>query len=62
MKNPKLSYLVNDLKGERGKWNDESIEEVEEFKYLGYLFNRNNNPNTHIKEVYSKAITEIKTV
>ena len=36
-------------KREEWKWNDESIEEVEEFKYLGYLFSRNNNPNRYIK-------------
>ena len=45
---------------EEWKWNDESVEEVEEFKYLGYLFSCNNNPNGHIKEVYNKVITEIK--
>ena len=44
-------------KREEWKWNNESIVEVEEFKYLGHMFSSNNNPNRHIKEVYGKPIT-----
>lgn len=38
------------------KWKEESIEEVDEFKYLGYvLFMKNNRDEAHIREVTKKA-------
>lgn len=44
---------------DRGKrkwrWKEEEIEEVEEFKYLGYTFMKNNRDDAHIREVTRKA-------
>lgn len=37
------------------KWKGESLEEVEEFKYLGYTFVKNNRDDVHIREVTKKA-------
>lgn len=39
----------------RWSWKEEEIEEVEEFKYLGYTFMKNNRDDTHIREVTKKA-------
>ncbi|KMQ83071.1 hypothetical protein RF55_21022 [Lasius niger] len=39
----------------RWKWKNEEIEEVEEFKYLGFTFKKNNKDNAHIKDVVRKA-------
>jgi len=41
-------------KGKTWKWK-ETLEEVDEFKYLGYTFKRNNSDEAHIKEVIKKA-------
>lgn len=44
---------------DRGKrkwrWKEEEIEEVEEFKYLGYTFIKNNRDDAHIREVTRKV-------
>lgn len=37
------------------KWQDQQIEEVKRFKYLGYTFQRNNGQEEHIKESARKA-------
>jgi len=42
-------------KGRTWKWKKEKLEEVEEFKYLGYTFKRNNSDEAHIKKVNKKA-------
>lgn len=39
----------------RCSWKEEEIEEVEEFKYLGYTFMKNNRDDAHIREVTKKA-------
>lgn len=48
------------LKEEEGKkekwtWKQEVIEEVKEFKYLGFHFQKNGKWNLHIKETAKKA-------
>jgi len=37
------------------KWKGESIDEVREFKYLGFTFMKNNKDDAHIKEVKKRA-------
>lgn len=37
------------------KWKKENLEEVEELKYLGYTFMKNNRDDAHIREVTKKA-------
>lgn len=37
------------------KWKEESIEEIEEFKYQGYTFMKINRDEAHIREVTRKA-------
>lgn len=44
------------------KWGGERIEEVEEFKYLGYKLTRNGEDNGHIKKLVRKANTVFKQV
>lgn len=41
--------------GDSWKWEKEKIEEVKEFKYLGFTFNRKGNFTSHIKELSKKA-------
>lgn len=52
--------------GERKKkrWsqNEEEIEEVDQFKYLDYVLQRNNNTDNHIKDTIRKAISAMKQV
>lgn len=43
-------------------WNEEEIEEVHRFKYLGYTLQRNNNMNSHMKEIVREAISAMKQV
>lgn len=49
------------FKKERGKkkeewsWKDKKLEEVKEFKYLGYIFQKNGEREAHIRETYKKA-------
>lgn len=38
------------------KWQGENIEEVQEFKYLGYTFSRNNRDEAHVREVTKDRI------
>jgi len=38
------------------KWKDQDIEEVSEFKYLGYTFNYNNKDDAHIREVRKRGM------
>lgn len=40
---------------ETWKWGKERIEEVQEFKYLGFTFNRKGSYGDHIKELYRKG-------
>ena len=41
-------------------WRNEEIEEVKEFRYLGYQFQKNNGPEAHIKVRCKKAIIAMK--
>ena len=41
-------------------WGTERIEEVKQFKYLGYTFQRNNGPDIHIKERCKKAVIAMR--
>lgn len=43
-------------------WKQERIEEVAEFKYLGFTFKKNNKDNTHIKEVLNRAAAAMAQV
>ena len=43
-------------------WGTEQIQEVKEFTYLGYTFQRNNGPDTHIKERCKKAVLVMRQV
>jgi len=45
----------NNEKKKRWKWRDERIEEVQTFKYLGFMFNRKSNYKQHIKELANKG-------
>jgi len=47
-------------KKEEWKWKGEMIEEVKQFKYLGYVFQKNNGPDKHIREVKRKAEAAIR--
>jgi hypothetical protein len=49
-------------KKENWLWNGREIEEVDQFKYLGYTLQRNNRPDRHIKETVKKAISAMKQV
>jgi hypothetical protein len=46
------------LKGRRKinewKWEKDKIEEVKEFKYLGYVMNETNTAAAHVRELVSK--------
>jgi len=42
-------------KKEKWKWKDREIEEVQEFKYLGFVLNSNGNYKEHIKELARKG-------
>lgn len=44
------------------KWEGQEIEEVKEFTYLGYKFQRNNSPNQHIRMLAAKATRAMKQV
>lgn len=47
-------------KKEEWKWGDERIEEVKNFKYLGYHFQRNGGTDTHMKETAKKVMIATK--
>jgi len=42
-------------KKEKWKWNEKIIEEVQDFKYLGFVLNSNGNYKEHIKELARKG-------
>jgi len=44
----------------RWSWKDKEIEEVKEFKYLGYMLQRNNGPESHIRERSRKAVVAMR--
>lgn len=44
------------MNGNRG----EIIEEVKEFKYLGYRFQRNGGPETHARETIKKSMIAMR--
>ena len=44
------------------KWNGQKIEEVQEFKYLGFLFRASGKTNTHIKALKSEAVKKLGRV
>lgn len=45
---------------EEWKWGEEKIEEVKDFKYLGYHFQENRGSETHIRERVKKAMSTMK--
>jgi len=45
-----VSNRGNNEKKEICKWRSKRIEEVQIFKYLGFMFNRKGNYREHIKE------------
>jgi len=45
----------NNEKKERWKWKGERIEEVQIFKYLGFMFNKNGNYKKDIKDLSNKG-------
>lgn len=45
---------------EEWKWGEEKIEEVKDFKYLGYHFQKNGGSETHIRETVKKATSAMK--
>lgn len=57
------SQMFSSLKEEEGKrkkkggygWKQDAIEEVKEFKYLEYHFQKNGRCDLHIKETVKKA-------
>jgi len=52
----------NNEKMEIWKWKDEKIEEVQTFKYLGFMFNRKGNNKEHIKELINKGRIVVRKV
>ena len=66
--NVEKSKMVSFRKGERKKtvvewkWRGERIDEVKEFKYLGYKLTINGADNGHIEETPKKAKVVIKQV
>jgi len=52
----------NNEKKEIWKWKDERIEEVQTFKYLGFMFNRKGNNKEHIKKLVNKGRITVKKV
>lgn len=42
------------------KWGEEKIEEVKNFKYLGYHFQKNGRSETHIRETVKKTMSAMK--
>jgi len=62
----KLKILVfnrgNNEKKERWRWKDETIEKVQSFKYLGFIFSRRGNYKEHIKELANKGRIAVRKV
>lgn len=62
----KSKVLVFNRKGkerkDRWNWKGKNIEEVQEFKYLGFVFNKNGNYKDHIKELIRKGKIATKRV
>lgn len=49
----------NKKEKEKWKWGQEKIEEVKDFKYLGY-FQKNRETKKHIRETFKKALIAMK--
>lgn len=50
------------IKQERNwKWKDSKIEEVKEFKYLGFTFKKSNIDEAHVKDIVRKAAAAMGT-
>lgn len=49
-------------KREQWKWKGIEIEKMDHFKYLGYMLQRNNGTDKHIREISKKAISAMKLV
>lgn len=49
-------------KGRKGKWKKDGIEEVEEYKYLGFIFQRNRGIEAHLKERMRKAADVMREI
>lgn len=43
-------------KREEWRWNEERLEEIKEFKYLGFYFQKSRGYETHINEIIKKAV------
>jgi len=56
-----FNLLITDLKEEMGKIR-KRIEEVKEFKYLGYTLQRNGGQEAHVRERIAKAATMISQI
>lgn len=41
---------------EEWRWNEERLEEIKEFKYLGFYFQKSRGYETHINEIIKKAV------
>jgi len=53
----------NNEKKKRWKWREyERIEEMQTFKYLGFMFNRKDNYKEHIKELANKGRIAVRKV
>lgn len=51
------------IKQERNwKWKDSKIEEVKEFKYLGFTFKKSNTDEAHVKDIVRKAAAAMAQV
>ncbi|XP_032673718.1 uncharacterized protein LOC116845308 [Odontomachus brunneus] len=62
----KTKIVVFNRKGrerkEKWKWKDKGIEEVKEFKYLGFTFNQAGNYKAHIRDLYKKGRVALNKV
>ena len=47
---------------EKWTWMGKEIEEVDEFKYLGFTFYKNNSKNIHIEKIVKRGVLAIKQV
>jgi len=52
----------NKEKKESWKWEDKELEEVQTFKYLGFVFNNKGNYKDHIKELSCKGRMAVNRV
>jgi len=62
----KLKILVfnrkSNEKKESWKWKGRKVEEIQTFKYLGFMFNRMGNYKEHIKELVNKGRLAVRKI